>query len=183
MSKVESLEEEIIKTIRSNNPNNCEELINIITNKNNVNKKTVINTLFNMEDKGKIIFGKIEIKEKRKIKDTILSNKFYPYYLTILVIISTIFFNYGYMRYVLGAIYLLILPGYWFIKCINLNNISKIKLLPMSMGISLSITAIIGLILNYTVGIHPLSIIAINTMILEILLIISFMKDHVRSHL
>jgi uncharacterized membrane protein len=56
-----------------------------------------------------------------------------------------------YLRYILGSIFILWLPGYTFIKALfpekELDSIERIAL---SIGMSIALVPIIGLLLNYT---------------------------------
>jgi len=64
-----------------------------------------------------------------------------------------------YVRYVLGAIFVLWLPGYAFIKALfptqvpiktSSENLDSIERVALSIGLSLALVPIVGLLLNYT---------------------------------
>jgi uncharacterized membrane protein len=63
------------------------------------------------------------------------------------------------MRFALGIIFVLYLPGYTFIKALfpskvptktSSENLDTIERVVLSLGMSLALTPIVGLILNYT---------------------------------
>jgi uncharacterized membrane protein len=85
-----------------------------------------------------------------------------------------------YVRYVLGAIFVLFLPGYSLIKAIFPGKeLDTIERTALSLGLSLAIVPLTGLILNYTPwGIRTTPI----TLILMILTIILATTALIREH-
>ncbi|MEM0471710.1 MAG: DUF1616 domain-containing protein [Sulfolobales archaeon] len=76
-------------------------------------------------------------------------------WLTIAIIVSTEMLQLEPLkpsRYVLGAIYVLFLPGYSTIEALypDENSLKPLERLALSIGLSLAIVPLIGLILNYT---------------------------------
>ena len=61
-----------------------------------------------------------------------------------------------YARYVLGSVYVLLLPGYSTIEALypEEGSLKPLERLALSIGLSLAIVPLIGLILNYTFGIR-----------------------------
>ncbi len=57
-----------------------------------------------------------------------------------------------YLRYVLGSLFVLFIPGYVTIEALypRKNDLSSLERLALSIGLSLAIVPLIGLILNYT---------------------------------
>jgi uncharacterized membrane protein len=74
---------------------------------------------------------------------------------------------------VLGAFFIALIPGYLLMTVMFPKNddIERVELLGMSFGLSLVITSIVGLILNYTVGMK-LKFIIMSLMILSITLVL-----------
>jgi len=57
----------------------------------------------------------------------------------------------NYVRYLLGSLFVLFLPGYSFIKALfPTKDIDNIERIALSIGMSLALVPIIGLLLNYT---------------------------------
>ena len=77
------------------------------------------------------------------------SNKFLIIilFLYIFTCISVIF-NISYLRQIWGFFYLLFVPGYVFLKVLNLNEIDIIETILLSVGSSISILMFLGLFLN-----------------------------------
>ena len=58
---------------------------------------------------------------------------------------------YVYIRYVLGSIFVLLLPGYSLIKTLfPTREIDNIERTALSIGMSLALVPLVGLLLNYT---------------------------------
>ena len=79
--------------------------------------------------------------------------------IVVVYIIPENFYPLVYLRYVLGAIFILYLPGYTMIKTLfpailpieeSGENLDKIERVVLSFGLSLVIVPIVGLFLNYT---------------------------------
>lgn len=70
----------------------------------------------------------------------------------ILIELTSIFFYVIYLRYVLGTVFVLYLPGAMLIEALypKDNELSPLERLALSIGLSLAIVPLIGLILNYS---------------------------------
>ncbi len=68
------------------------------------------------------------------------------------IILTSVFEGIIYLRYVLGSIYVLFLPGYVTIEALYPleRELSSLERLALSIGLSLAIVPLIGLVLNYT---------------------------------
>jgi len=79
------------------------------------------------------------------------------------------------MRYVLGTIYVLFIPGYVLIEALypEEKSLSPLERLALSIGLSLAIIPLIGLILNYTPWGIRLAPIVASTTVYSIALLIT----------
>jgi len=68
------------------------------------------------------------------------------------ILLSSLTPVFTYLRYVLGTIFVLYMPGYFTIEALypKEGELSNLERLALSIGLSLAITPLIGLILNYT---------------------------------
>jgi uncharacterized membrane protein len=73
--------------------------------------------------------------------------------------VPTDFYPLAYLRYLLGLIFVLWLPGYTFIKALfptqvpvktSSENLDTVERVALSFGMSLALVPIVGLLLNYT---------------------------------
>jgi uncharacterized membrane protein len=57
-----------------------------------------------------------------------------------------------YVRYVLGGVFILFLPGYMLISALypRAGELDELERLALSIGLSLAIVPLVGLVLNYT---------------------------------
>lgn len=85
-----------------------------------------------------------------------------------------------YLRYVVGSIYVLFLPGYVTIEALypREEDLSPLERLALSIGLSLAITPLLGLFLNYTPwGIRLGSVLVVQSLyILVILFVAAYRK-------
>jgi len=76
---------------------------------------------------------------------------------TVMTILLTIVFNVHappmlYVRYIVGSLFVLFVPGYSLIQCLYpmREELTDLERLALSLGLSLAIVPLVGLILNYT---------------------------------
>jgi len=157
----DTLDEELIKLIKEKDPNNVEELIKLIRlEKPSVSEKLIKKTILKLESQGKIKLEKTYTTPPLHFSNYLTSPNARWYWITILLALITTITVFViqenssplmYVRNILGAIFVLFLPGYSFIKALfpekELDNIERIAL---SIGMSLALVPITGLVLNYT---------------------------------
>ena len=85
-----------------------------------------------------------------------------------------------YIRYILGSIFILILPGYSLIKTLfPTREIDDIERTALSIGTSLAIVPLVGLLLNYTSWGIRLTPITLSILLLTALLAITgIIREH-----
>jgi len=158
--KVEEIREIIINIINNRSPNTVKELINIIECEYKLEKKEILEQIIELENKNIITLKKMKIEKPENIKNFFFSPKSYWFWLNGVIIIFTIIGVYfihpnnypiNYLRFFLGSISILILPGYNLIKTLfPRKEISYIERITLSIGCSIVIIPLIGLLLNYT---------------------------------
>jgi hypothetical protein len=160
------LNKEILGIITEQNPKSVKQLISIIKDKVDLEEKEIINAILKLESKGKINFSK---DPKALSFTSYMKNIKSVWYWTILIfevitiiLVFTIpenFYPWFYFRNIFGLIFVLILPGYVFVKAIfpiKILNVrvasqfEKIERLALSLGMSLALVSIIGLLLYYS---------------------------------
>ena len=182
-----TLDEDVINLIKEKDPNNVEELIKLIQlEKPSVSEKLIRKTILQLESQGKIKLKKTSTTPSLPLGNYLTSPNARWYWITILLALITTIAVFViqdnssqlmYVRNILGAVFVLFLPGYSFIKALfpekELDNIERIAL---SMGMSLALVPITGLVLNYTpLGIRvtpiTLSLLALTTIFATIAII------------
>jgi len=150
----------IIDVVRKNNPKTVKEIIKLVQLKYPVPEKEILERILHLQNQGKIILKNRQSSVAPLLSNYIFSTKAYWYWTIIAVaaVTATLVFTVPenaypivYARYVLGSIFVLFLPGYSLIKALfptkELDNIERTAL---SIGMSLALVPITGLLLNYT---------------------------------
>jgi len=154
------MDQHILDIVKKNNPETVNELIKLVQLKHPVPEKNILERILNLQNQGKIAVKNHQAPSTPMLGSYIFSTKASWYWTIIAVAAATAALVFAvpenvypvvYARYVLGAIFVLFLPGYTFIRALfpekELDNIERVAL---SMGMSLALVPITGLILNYT---------------------------------
>ena len=155
-----TIDQHIIHIVRKNNPKTVNELIELIQQKYPIPEKNILERILHLQDQGKIALKNNHAPVTLLLRSYVFSSNANWYWAIIAVAAATaalIFtvpenaYPIVYARYVLGATFVLFLPGYTFIRALfpekELDNIERAAL---SMGMSIALVPITGLILNYT---------------------------------
>jgi hypothetical protein len=175
----ESTKDLIIKTIKEQKPETARQLIKIVQKTTNLSEKEIINLLNQLEDEDKIQFNTKQELASAPMGNYLFTSGLAWYWAIMAVAVATTItvftipqdgYPLAYVRNVLGVIFVLFLPGYAFIKAFfpaklpiktsseSLDNIERIAL---SIGMSIALTSIVGLILYYTplgIGLTPITL-------------------------
>jgi len=177
-SEPQNLDQYVLQTIEKNNPSTVEQLVKLVQAEHSIPKQKILERILQMQDQGKIVFDEPQPGQLPPLKSYLLSSKSNWYWTIIAMSIATVALVFTvpenaypavYARYLLGSIFVLFLPGYSLIKALfptkELDNIERMAL---SMGMSLALVPIAGLILNYTpwgirITLVTLSLLALTT--------------------
>jgi len=155
-----TIDDYIINAMRENNPETVKELIELVQLAYPIPEKEILERILHLQNQGKITLRKYSAPVSPLFRSYILSTRA-AWYWTIIAVsaltVALVFtvpenaYPFAYVRYVLGAVFVLFLPGYSFIKTLfptkELDNIERTAL---SIGTSIALVPIIGLLLNYT---------------------------------
>jgi len=160
ISPVDELSQAIVRIMDERKPQNVKQLIAFVKEQLPLSEEKILSAVLKLQSQGKI-----------KLDNSVLpaSPKSTLWYWTTIAIatitvaiVFTVpenFYPWSYLRNALGIIFVLWLPGYTFIKALfptqvstkasteTLDNIERIAL---SLGMSIALVPIIGLLLNYT---------------------------------
>jgi len=158
----------IIRLIEDKKPKNVQELVNLIKEKNPIPEQKIIEHIIQLQSQGKITLREQLTPQPQKIGTYLKSSEAYWYWSTLVLAIATALtvftipenaYPLVYIRYVLGSIFILWLPGYSFIKVLfpsepplktSSKSLDPIERIALSIGMSLALIPIVGLLLNYT---------------------------------
>jgi hypothetical protein len=175
----ESIKDIIIKTMKEQKPETTSQLLGFIQKTTNLSEKEIINLLNQLESEDKIHFNMKQEKTFISFRTYLFSFESAWYWTIIavaLVTTLTVFtipqdwYPLAYIRNVLGVIFVLFLPGYAFVKALfqkkvpiktSSESFDTIERVVLSIGMSIALTPIVGLILYYTplgIGLTPITL-------------------------
>jgi hypothetical protein len=156
-----TIEQRILELVKKENPENVEQLVKLAEEKLSLKQEEALKHVMQL-----INNGKIKLKEPHKpipqsLKAYMRSGEAYWFWTTTLLTIATAITVFAvpensypivYIRYVLGSIFVLWLPGFTLIKALfpSKKEMDTIERAALSIGLSLAIVPIVGLLLNYS---------------------------------
>jgi len=175
----ELMKDVIITIVKEQKPETASQLIEFVQKTTNLSENEIINILNQLEAEDKIHF-KMNREKTSASFGTYLFTSESAWYWTIialaLVTTLTVFtipqdrYLLAYIRNVLGVIFVLFLPGYSFVKAFfptkvpiktSSESFDKIERVVLSIGMSIALSPILGLILYYTplgIGLTPITL-------------------------
>jgi hypothetical protein len=160
----EELAQTILQFSKVEKPETVEQLVNALQ----APEKEVVKTILKLQNEGKIKLTQQPQKHQQPLATYVKTGAALWYWTTIALSIATVavvflipenLYPWVYARYVLGAIFILWLPGYTFIKALFPTQVpiktssespDTIERVALSLGLSLALVPMIGLLLNYT---------------------------------
>ena len=155
-----TIDQHIIDIVRKNHPKTVNELVKLVQPTYHVPEEEILERIMRLQNQGKISLKAHQTPVTPVLRSYIFSTEASWYWTIIAVAAATTALVFTvpenaypivYARYVLGSIFVLFLPGYSLIKALfptkELDNIERAAL---SIGMSLALVPITGLLLNYT---------------------------------
>lgn len=172
-SKEDQLTKTITETIKERKPQTVKELTSLVKERlPTEEQKKILDHILKLQNEGKIKLTKQPTAVPTEFSLYLVTEQALWYWITIATAIVTAatvfaipedFYPWVYIRYVLGTIFVLWLPGYTFIKTLfpaelpiklsiktSNENLDTIERIALSIGMSLALVPIAGLLLNYT---------------------------------
>ena len=167
-SSKNKIDQHIIQIVKEMRPENVTQLIRLAQEKFPLPEKQILTHILHLQEKEKIQLQPHGTRPPEKLTTYLRSNHAYWYWTTITLTFATALlvftipedaFPLAYARYILGTIFVLWLPGYTFIKALfptkvpiqtSSEDLDKIERIALSIGMSLALVPITGLLLNYT---------------------------------
>ena len=164
----DTLTQNILQTIKEQKPETVEQLAALVAQKTAQPEEQVISRIFKLQNQGKIKLTQQPTKAPYDLATYITTSHATWYWISIIIALATAIsafiipedlFPIVYIRYVLGAVFVLWLPGYTFIKALfpthvpiktSNEDLDIIERIALSIGMSLALVPIVGLLLNYT---------------------------------
>lgn len=153
--------EYVIDLVKNEKPQSVKQLVKLVQQKYPLKENDIMNILVQLENEGKLHFVAKETLASTSLIQYIFLSKPYWYWTAVtFTIITTVAaftisedaYPFVYLRYVLGTVFVLWLPGYTLMKAVfpskkELDNVEQVAL---SLGLSLAIVPVVGLLLNFT---------------------------------
>jgi hypothetical protein len=167
-SKADELTQTIIQIINERKPQNVKQLTVFVKERVPITEERILESILKLQSQGTIKLESKPLPASLKLATYLKTSQALWYWATIAIATITVaivftipenFYPWTYLRNALGIIFVLWLPGYTIIKALfpvqvpiktsteNLDNIERIAL---SLGMSIALVPIIGLLLNYT---------------------------------
>jgi hypothetical protein len=154
-----NLNEHILHLVRTRHPKTVKQLVEIIHQEQQLTQQEIMEHILNLQNQGKLVF-KEDMTPPLTLKTFLLSFNSYWYWGTIILALATtvtVFtlpenaYPLNYMRYLLGSIFILILPGYSLVKALfPTKELDALERIALSIGVSIALVPMVGFILNYT---------------------------------
>lgn len=160
--------ETIIQLVKEKNPENVEQLVKLLKEKFNIPEHKIIEYILQLQSEGRMELKRPSRPTPQSLVAYLKREESRWYWITIILAASTTLivftvpenaFPLVYTRYVLGAIFVLWLPGYSLIKALfpsgatnekSSGSLDSVERIALSMGLSLALVPMVGLLLNYT---------------------------------
>jgi len=157
----DTLDQTLLKLVQAKKPSSVKQLIDLTKSETMFTpEQTIMEHIIRLQEQGKLKLKEPSTQNPTKLSTYLKTTEATWYWLTIILATATALtvftipensYPLTYVRHILGAIFVLYLPGYSLIKALfsekELDNIERTAL---SMGMSLALVPITGLILNYT---------------------------------
>jgi hypothetical protein len=162
------LTETILNIVKEKKPDTVKQLTSLVKEKLAIDERKIIDRVLKLQSEGKIKLSKQSVTVPPEFSVYLVTGQALWYWITVATAAVTVltvfaipedFYPWVYIRYVLGTIFVLWLPGYTFIKALfpthlpiltSREDLDTIERIALSVGMSLALVPIVGLLLNYT---------------------------------
>lgn len=172
----DELDQQIIRAVETAKPENVQQLVDEVQALSSRSKQEILARILQLQQTEKIRLKQPQTLPPEKLTSYLRSNQALWYWITLALTAATAIvvftvhqdaFPLAYLRNVLGIIFILWLPGYALIKALFPQNLpfaktlthsldtsekelDAIERIALSVGMSIALVPIVGLLLNYT---------------------------------
>jgi hypothetical protein len=189
--------ETLVRIMKEKKPDTVKVLVTLAKQELRLSEREILKLVIELQDKGQIKLTERSVATPSTLSTYLKTSPPIWYCATIaLAAITTIcvftvpdnLYPWVYSRYVLGAIFVLWLPGYALIKALfpenktiveKQNSLDTIERSALSIGLSLALVPIIGLLLNYSPWGIRLAPITLSLLALTLILAtVALVREH-----
>jgi len=163
----QNLKETILEITAKNKPATVNQLVELVKQRTPASNQEILGAIIELQNEGKLQLT-TPPQQALRMSTYLGTSAAHWYYVTVALTIATVVavfsvpenaFPLVYIRYILGVIFILWLPGYAFIKALfpaqvpiktNSKDLDTIERIALSLGMNLALVPITGLLLNYT---------------------------------
>ena len=160
MSEDSEIPNKILELTKQRSPETVETLIEIAVQELGIPRDMALKHVIELENEGRLRLSSPPGSIPKGLNAYLFSAHAAWFWIIITLSISTTIsvftipenaIPYVYIRYVLGSVFVLLLPGYSLIKTLfPTKEIDNIERTALSIGMSLALVPLVGLLLNYT---------------------------------
>jgi uncharacterized membrane protein len=189
MSEDAEISNKILELTRKKSPETVEKLIEIASHELDIPRDIALTQVIELENQGRLTLSSLTESIPKELNAYLFS--IHASWFWVIIALSTataisVFtihekaVPYIYIRYILGSIFVLLLPGYSLIKTLfPTKEIDNIERTALSIGMSLALVPLVGLLLNYTPWGIRLTPVTLSLLSLTIILtIIGLLREH-----
>jgi hypothetical protein len=158
----------IMRIIREKKPQTIKELVVLTKEQVKMPDQEIVESVLKLQSEGRISLSKQPVKASPNLAAYLRTEQAHWFWVTVVTAIVTAavifsvpedFYPLVYLRYVLGGVFVLWLPGYTFMRALfpaesskkeSEKKVDTIEQIALSLGMSLALVPIVGLFLNYT---------------------------------
>lgn len=158
--ELEDVQKQIIDLVKDEEPETVEELVDLLVERTDVSREDALNSVVELESEGRLSLASPPREVPLDLGDYLFSPHSIWFWIIIALSLATTVTVFTvtsdaspliYVRYVLGSIFVLLLPGFSLIKTLfPTKEIDDIERTALSIGMSLALVPLVGLLLNYT---------------------------------
>jgi hypothetical protein len=156
----EEIYEKIIEIVKTEEPETVEKLIELANHRLGIDKDTTLKHIIELENQGRLRLSQPPGSIPTEFNAYLFSSHATWFWIIIALSVSTTISvftipenatPYVYIRYIFGSVFVLLLPGYSLTKTLfPTREIDNIERTALSIGMSLALVPLVGLLLNYT---------------------------------
>jgi len=157
---LDEFDEALIRSIGNEHPETLEEAVELVGSRFSESGEAVMDRVLRLESEGKILFEKSLVAVPSSLAGYFLSGWALWFWVVFgFAVVASVMvfvvpedaFPVVYARYVFGSVFVLFLPGYSLIRALfGSKELDSVERLALSVGLSLALVPLAGLLLNYT---------------------------------